>query len=137
MTIDPKQAAFGPENIERRIEADMAQESDRPERASRQGNNAGAPSKGRHVTRLEVRRSTGLWQVTRDGRFHGRYHADHLAFEAAETVALDVVANGGVADLWWNDLWPPSGESGHAAGVATRGVSRTIEFRSDSTRIVR
>lgn len=87
--------------------------------------------------RLEVRRSTGLWQVTRDGRFHGHYHADHLAFEAAEAVVLDVVANGGVADLWWNDLWPQSEKSGRVAGVATRGLSRTIEFRSDSTRIVR
>jgi hypothetical protein len=123
MTIDPKQPTFGPANIEHWVETDFAQESDRTERA--------------RVTRLEVRCSTGLWQVTRDGKFHGHYDADQSAFDAAEAVALDVVANGGAADLWWNDLRPQSEESDPTTGVASRGVSRTIEFRSGSTRIVR
>lgn len=122
MTIDSKQPAFGPANFDHRVETDFAQESDRSERAS--------------VTRLEVRRSTGLWQVTRDGQFHGHYDADQSAFDAAEAAALDVVANGGAADLWWNDPRSQSEESDPATSVASRGVSRTIEFRSGSTRIV-
>lgn len=122
MTIESKQPAFGPANFDHRVETDFAQESDRTERAT--------------VTRLEVRRSTGLWQVTRNGQFHGHYDADLSAFDAAEAVALDVVANGGAADLWWNDR-PQSEESDPAMGVAARGVSRTIEFRSGSTRVVR
>lgn len=123
MTIEPKQPAFGPAHIDHPVETRFAQESDRMERA--------------RVTRLEVRRSTGLWQVTRDGQFHGHYDADQSAFDAAEAVALDVVANGGAADLWWNDSRPQSEESDPATGVASRGISRTIEFRSGSTRIVR
>lgn len=101
-----------------------------------QGKRADTPPKGCPVTRLEVRRSTGLWQVTCDGQFHGHYDTDQPAFDAAEAVALDVVANGGAADLWWNDR-PQSEESDPGMGVAARGVSRTIEFRSGSTRIVR
>ena len=118
MTIESKQPAFGPVNIGHRAETGPTPKGDRTERAS--------------VTRLEVRRSTGLWQVTRNGQFHGHYDADQSAFDAAEAVALDVVANGGAADLWWNDR-PQSEESDPAA----RSVSRTIEFRSGSTRIVR
>lgn len=123
MTIEPKQPAFGPANSNHRAETDLAQESDRTERAG--------------VTRLEVRRSTGLWQVIRDGQFHGHYDADQSAFDAAEAVALDVVANGGAADLWWNDPRPQSEESDPAMGVTSGTVSRIIEFRSGSTRIVR
>ena len=123
MTIEPNQPALGPANIDRRVETGSTPEDDRTERAS--------------VTRLEVRRSTGLWQVTWNGRFHGHYDADQSAFDAAEAVALDVVANGGAADLWWNDSRPQSEKSDPARGVAARGVSRTIEFRSGSTRIVR
>ena len=123
MTIEPKQAAFGPANIGHRLETGSNPKGDRTERAT--------------VTRLEVRRSTGLWQVTRNGQFHGHYDADQSAFDAAEAVALDVVANGGAADLWWNDPRPQSEKSDPATGVAARGVSRTIEFRSGSTRIVR
>lgn len=123
MTIEPKQPAFGSADIDHRVRTDFAQESDRTKRTG--------------VTRLEVRRSTGLWQVTRDGQFHGHYDADQSAFDAAEAVALDVVANGGAADLWWNDPRPQPEDCDPATGIAFRGVSRIIEFRSDSTRIVR
>jgi hypothetical protein len=135
MTIDPEPPAFGPANIAHRLDSGFGQEGDRTEHASRQGDDAGILSDGRPLTRLEIRCSNGLWQVTRDGRFHGHYHADQLAFDAAESVALDVVANGGAADLWWNDPPPQSEDS--VGGVALRGVSRIIEFRSGSTRIVR
>jgi hypothetical protein len=123
MTIEPKRPDFGPASIGRRVETGSNPKGDTTECAG--------------VTRLEVRRSTGLWQVTRNGQFHGHYDADQSAFDAAEAVALDVVANGGAADLWWNDPRPQSEKSDPATGVAARGVSRTIEFRSGSTRIVR
>lgn len=122
MIIESEQPDFGPANIGHRAETGSTPKGDRTERAT--------------VTRLEVRRSAGLWQVTRNGQFHGHYDADQSAFDAAEAVALDVVANGGAADLWWNDR-PQSEESDPGMGVAARGVSRTIEFRSGSTRIVR
>jgi len=44
---------------------------------------------------------------------------------------------GGAADLWWNDPRPQSEKLDPATGVAARGISRTIEFRSGSTRVVR
>lgn len=118
MTIDPKPPAFVPANVDHRVETDFVQEM-------------------HAITRLEVRRSTGLWQVILDGQFHGHYHADHLAFDAAEAVALGVVASGGAADLWWNDPQPQPEGPAPATSIAFRGVSRVIEFRSGSTRIVR
>ena len=91
---------------------------------------------GRAVTRLEVRRRVGVWEVTRDGRFYGHYHEDQPAFEAAEAAALAVVADGGSADLLWNATRPQS-LSAPAADVALSSVVRIMEFRPGSTRIVR
>jgi hypothetical protein len=112
MAVDPKQPAPGPANIDRQAE-------------------------GQAVTLLEVSRRVGVWEITRDGQFHGRYHGDQSAFDAAEAAALDVVANGGAADLLWNDTGSQSEASEQATNVALTNVLRIIEFRAGSTRIVR
>ncbi|WIM09295.1 hypothetical protein [Enhydrobacter sp.] len=96
MTVDPTPPALGPANIERRP-----------------------------VTRLEVRRRESIWEITSDGRLCGHYDDDQPAFDAAEAMALALVADGGAADLLWTDARPQSGVP-----------DRIIEFRSGSTTIV-
>ena len=79
----------------------------------------------RPVTRLEVTRRESVWEITKDGRFCGHYDDDQPAFDAAEAMALALVADGGAADLLWTDARSHSGVP-----------DRTIEFRSGSTIIV-
>lgn len=91
-----------------------------------------APSRGvSAVTQLEVKRHAGIWEIIRDGQFYGHYDQDQPAFDAAEAVAVAIVASGGAADLVWTDGRPKSGVSDQAAGL------RVIEFRPGSTTIVR
>ncbi|HKV16835.1 MAG TPA: hypothetical protein VJQ81_17445 [Reyranella sp.] len=102
MTIDPKQPAPRPANIAR-------------------------PA----VTVLEVKHRDDIWEIIRDGQFHGHYDDDQPAFDAAEAIAVAVVASGGSADLVWTDGRPKSGVSDRAK------ILRIIEFRPGSTTIVR
>jgi hypothetical protein len=106
-------------------------------RAVTQHNDVADASEGRAITRLEVKRRVGIWEVTRDGHFYGHYQEAQPAFDAAEAAALAIVANGGAADLLWNDTRPQSGVSDQARDVAVSRLSRVIEFRSGSTTIVR
>ena len=93
---------------------------------------ADAPSAGVSVvTQLEVKRHAGIWEIIRDGQFYGHYDEDQPAFDAAEAVAVAVVASGGSADLVWTDGRPKSGISDRAE------ILRIIEFRPGSTTIVR
>ena len=91
-----------------------------------------APSSGvSAVTQLEVRRHVGIWEIIRDGQFYGHYDDDQPAFDAAEAVAVAVVASGGSADLVWTDGRPKSEISDQAESL------RIIEFRPGSTTIMR
>ena len=93
---------------------------------------ADAPSAGVSVvTQLEVRRHVGIWEIIRDGQFYGHYDDDQPAFDAAEAVAVAVVASGGAVDLVWTDGRPKSETSDQAESL------RIIEFRPGSTTIVR
>ena len=93
---------------------------------------ADAPSAGVSVvTQLEVKRHAGIWEIIRDGQFYGHYDDDQPAFDAAEAVAVAVVASGGSADLVWTDGRPKSEISDQAESL------RIIEFRPGSTTIVR
>lgn len=49
---------------------------------------------------FRVRRRTGVWEVTRDSRFFGDYHAETLALEAAEAAIRTITARGGSAALF-------------------------------------
>lgn len=117
MTIDPEGPAFGPANIDSRA--------------------VNGPQ-ARPATLIRVGLRSGVWQVTKDGRFYGHYMADQPAFDAAEAAALAIVAGGGTADILWNDRRPQAGSSDRAKGlnVAPIGVPRTMQFRAGSTRIV-
>jgi hypothetical protein len=83
------------------------------------------------VTQLEVKRHAGIWEIIRDGQFYGHYDDDQPAFDAAEAVAVAVVASGGSADLVWTDGRPKSETSDQAESL------RIIEFRPGSTTIAR
>ena len=101
------------------------------------GDAAADAFKGCAITRFEVKRRVGIWEVTRDGHFYGHYQEAQPAFDAAEAAALAIVANGGAADLLWNDTRLQSGVSDPAKDVARSQLSRVIEFRSGSTTVVR
>jgi hypothetical protein len=49
------------------------------------------------ATRFVIRRRTGVWEVTKDGRFFGDYVAKDHAVKAAETEVQAIVAAGGSA----------------------------------------
>ncbi len=117
MIIDPDGRALGPTNIDSRP--------------------AGAPP-ARPPTLFRVVLRGGIWQVTEDGRFYGHYMADQPAFEAAEGAARAIVAGGGRADVLWNERRPQAGASHRINGlnVGTIGVTRTMQFRTGTTRIV-
>ncbi len=117
MTIDPDRPAFGPANIDSRTVG---------------GSHAGPAT----LFRVNVR--GGIWQVTKDGRFYGHYMAGQPAFDAAEAAARAIVARGGTADILWNDRRSQAGTADRAKGlnVAPIGVTRIMQFRAGSTRIV-
>ena len=60
------------------------------------------------VIRMEYRRS--IWEITRDGDFHGHYCKRQPAFDAARTEANAVVARGGLATIVMAD---EPGRPGH------------------------
>lgn len=125
--------------VERRDQRGEAREATPSRlRAVEQHNNAATDAfKGRAIIRLEVKRRVGIWEVTRNGHFHGHYREAQPAFDAAEAAALAIVANGGAADLLWNDTRPRPGVSDPARDMATSQLSRVIEFRPGSTTIMR
>lgn len=94
---------------------------------------------GAPVTLLEVSKRSGVWAVTKDGKFYGHYIGDQSAFNAAEAEAMAIVAAGGTADLSWDtvgglrDTPSPATTSHNAAPVAPR----MLEFRAASVRVVR
>ena len=49
---------------------------------------------------FRVRRRTGIWEVTRDSKFYGDYHAEALALEAAGAAIRGIQAGGGTATLF-------------------------------------
>lgn len=51
------------------------------------------------ATLLQLTFRAGLWEVTKDGTFYGRYDAQQRAFEAVEAEAHAIVAGGGCADI--------------------------------------
>jgi hypothetical protein len=126
--------------IARRNEPDAAR-GPTPEHLSAfvQSRDAGVALEGSPVTLLEVSYRSGIWAVTKDGRFYGHYIGDQSAFDAAEAAAFAVVASGGAADVLWNEARGQPGASDRAKGsdVAPSGVARTMEFRPGSARIVR
>jgi hypothetical protein len=117
MTIDPEGPVFGPANIDSR---------------------AVGESPVRPATLFRVLLRGGVWQVTKDGRFYGHYMAGQPAFDAAEAAARAIVSSGGTANVLWNDRRPQAGASDRTGGpnVAPIGVTRTMQFRAGSTRIV-
>jgi hypothetical protein len=80
----------------------------------------------------------GVWQISKDGRFYGHYMAGQPTFDAAEAAARAIVASGGAADVLWNDRRAQAGAADRARGlnVAPSGVTRPLQFRAGSTRIV-
>jgi hypothetical protein len=50
------------------------------------------------LTQLRIRRRTGVWEVTKDGRFFGDYVAKEHAVKAAEDEVQAIVAGGGRAE---------------------------------------
>jgi hypothetical protein len=92
----------------------------------------------RPVTLIKVWVCGGIWQVTKDGYFYGHYMADQPAVDAAESAALAIVAGGGTADILWNDGQRRATASNPTTGsdVASNGVTRTMQFRVGSTRVV-
>ena len=41
----------------------------------------------------------GIWEVTKDGTFYGRFDHREQAFDAVEAAAHAIVASGGCADI--------------------------------------
>ena len=95
------------------------------------------PPLPRAGTKVEVRHRRGVWEVTRDGEFHGHYGARLPAFVEAERVARAAVAGGDSAVIRLHEerpATPPSGQSKPARLpngelVMVRNV-RTITFRA-------
>jgi hypothetical protein len=48
---------------------------------------------------FELRHRSGIWQVTKDGRFYGDFLSEKEALDSAEAAVRSVVANGGRATL--------------------------------------
>jgi hypothetical protein len=90
------------------------------------------------VRRLQVRGRAGIWEVIQDDRFYGHYIGYQAAFDAAEAAAMVIVANGGAADLRFNQ-----GQAQQSVGARTGrsggpiSAMRTIEFRAGSAPVVR
>ena len=131
--------------IERRSDREALREPAPPENGA--DGQAGGPAAGSVtnserpvgpvVTKIEVRHQAGIWQVTRNGRFHGHYRSDQPAFDAADAAAAAIVASGGAADVLWTDARP--GRAVDPVGAAARapvGVIRTMEFRPGAHRAV-
>jgi len=95
------------------------------------------PPVPRAVTKVEVRRRRGVWEVTRDGEFHGHYDAWLPAFESAERVARAAVAGGDSAVVRLHEERPaaPARQS-NGESVIVRNV-RTITFRAAAAHIPR
>ena len=94
---------------------------------------------GAPITLLEVSKRSGVWAVTKDGKFYGHYIGDQSAFDAAEAEAMAIVAGGGTADLSWDT----TNGLHDTAGAATKSINpapatpRKLEFRATSVRVVR
>lgn len=58
------------------------------------------------VTVLQIFHVSGIWSVTRNNRFYGHYLEQRPAFDAVEEAALEIVANGGMADVVWHGPSP-------------------------------
>jgi hypothetical protein len=82
------------------------------------------------VATLVVKHRDGIWEVTRDGDFHGHYYSQQPAYEAAEAAARGLVADGHAADIQLHDT--TGGEKHPDAKRAIAGV-RTFEFRVATT----
>lgn len=50
---------------------------------------------GDEPTAIEVRRRSGIWEVTRDGAFFGQFHQRQPAVDAAAAAVFAIVASGG------------------------------------------
>jgi hypothetical protein len=115
MKIDPNRSVFGPPNLA-----------------------AVAGAEGQAVRRLQVRGRAGIWEVIQDDRFYGHYMGYQAAFAAAEAAALVIVADGGAADLRFNQgqVRQGVGRPGGGSGGPVSAV-RTMEFRAGSVPVVR
>jgi hypothetical protein len=90
------------------------------------------------VRRLQVRSRAGVWEVIQDDRFYGHYMGYQAAFDAAESAALAIVANGGAADLRFKQgqgRQRPGGTTGGSGGPISAVL--TMEFRAGSAPVVR
>jgi hypothetical protein len=59
------------------------------------------------ATLFEIAHRSGIWEVTKDGRFYGHYHSQQPAFDAVEAAAHEAVASGGSADILLRGERPP------------------------------
>lgn len=118
MKIDPNHPVFGPPNLAP-VSSSVAAE-------------------GQPVRRLQVRGRAGVWEVIQDDRFYGHYMGHQAAFAAAEAAALEIVANGGAADLRFKQeqVHPGAGRPAGGAGGPISAV-RTMQFRAGSAPVVR
>jgi len=102
------------------------------------------PPLPRAATKVEMRCRRGIWEVTRDGEFHGHYGTRLPAFEEAERVARAAVAGGDWAIIRLHDerpAAPPAGQSkpvrlANGEPAMVRNV-RTITFRAAAPQIRR
>jgi hypothetical protein len=141
MKIDPNRPAFGPPNLAA-VSPSVALGGPRGtgDRASSgwPGGPSVAGGEGQAVRRLQVRGRAGIWEVIQDDRFYGHYMGYQAAFDAAEAAAMAIVANGGAADLRFNQgrahqsVGAPAGGSGGPISAM-----RTMEFRAGSAPVVR
>ena len=141
MKFDPNRPAFGPPNLAA-ASPTLAPGGPRGtgDRASSgwPGGPVGAGADRQAVRRLQVRGRAGIWEVIQDDRFYGHYMGYQAAFDAAEAAAMAIVANGGAADLRFNQ-----GQEQQRLGGATGGLGGptsamlTMEFRAGSAPVVR
>lgn len=69
-----------------------------PERAERRvAPPCGTPDRVPAV--FELRRRSGIWQVTKDGRFYGDFLSEMEALDSAQAAVRSIVAGGGFASL--------------------------------------
>lgn len=126
--------------IARRNECSPSPEAAQDEKAARDNEtDAVIQHEGAPITLLEVSKRSGVWAVTKDGKFYGHYIGDQSAFDAAESEAMAIVASGGMADLSWDAT---SGQHDMLGSVTKSGTpatasSRMLEFRATSVRVVR
>jgi hypothetical protein len=79
------------------------------------------------VLRVEFRRL--IWEVTRDGKFHGHYHGRLSALDAAVAAATAIVAQSGRADVALEHELSAADRSAHDRGVSVPRTVRTVQFR--------